>query len=81
MVNKLCGTEWGACKSSLKKLYTLKAKNSPSVEHGMAASFTAAKTYTDKLARIQNQAIMNKTGRIRSISISIMETKTVLVCT
>ena len=58
----------------LKKLYV--GRIPPVLEYGMAASFTAAKSNSCKLSRVQHQAMRMMTGAMRSTPISAMETVT-----
>jgi len=46
------------------------------MEYGMAATATAAKSHTDKIARIQNQAMRLMTGAMRTTATNQLETVT-----
>ena len=58
----------------MKKLYV--GRISPVFEYGMAASYTAAKSNSSKLSRVQHQAMRMMTGAMRSTPISAMATVT-----
>ena len=48
----------------------------PVLEYGIAATATAAKSNSDRLARLQNQAMRMMTGAMRSTPITALETAT-----
>ena len=73
-MKKLGGTQWGADQSVQKRLYVGRVR--PVMEYGMAATATAAKSHTDKIARIQNQAMRLMTGAMRTTPIKELETIT-----
>ena len=74
LMKKLAGTTWGADAQTLKKLYTGRVR--PVLEYGVTAWNTAAKSTTDKVNRVQNQALRVITGAMRSTPIQELETIT-----
>ena len=74
LIKKMSCTEWGADQNVLKKLYV--GRILPVLEYGMAASFTAAKSNSSKLSRVQHQAMRMLTGTMWSTPMLAMETVT-----
>lgn len=74
LMKKLSGTQWGADQAVLKKLYIGRVR--PVLEYGMAPTATAAKSNTDRLVRVQNQAMRIMTGAMRTTPIRELETAT-----
>lgn len=74
LMKKLSGTQWGADQRVQKRLYVGRVR--PVMEYGLAATSTAAKSHTDKIARIQNQAMRIMTGAMRTTPIKELETVT-----
>ena len=71
LMRKLAGSTWGADSQTLKKMYTGYVR--PVMEYGMTAWCTSAKSHTDRLNRIQNQASRIITGGLKSTPIIQME--------
>ena len=73
-MKKLSGTQWGADQRVQKRLYVGRVR--PVLEYCMAATATAAKSHSDKIARIQNQAMRLMTGAMRTTPINTLESIT-----
>ncbi|XP_064646246.1 uncharacterized protein LOC135499431 [Lineus longissimus] len=69
---KLSSSRWGADVTVLKKLYVGRIR--PVMEYGTTAMTNAAKSNTEKLNRVQNQAARIITGGMKSTPITAMET-------
>ena len=67
LMKKLAGTSWGADATTLKRLYTGRVR--PTLEYGITAWGTAAKSNFNKVSKIQNQATRIITGAMKSTSI------------
>ena len=73
-MKKLAGTSWGADATTLKRLYTGRAR--PTLEYGITAWGTAAKSNFNKVSKIQNQVTRIITGAMKSTPIMELETAT-----
>ena len=74
LMKKLAGTSWGADATTLKRLYTGRVR--PTLEYGITAWGTAAKSNFNKVSKIQNQATRIITGAMKSTPIMELETAT-----
>lgn len=74
LMKKLAGTTWGADLNTLKQLYVGNVRST--LEYGLSAHSTAAKTNKDKLNQIQNSALRIMTGAMKSTPITSMEATT-----
>jgi len=72
LMMKLSGSQWGADATVLRKLYVGRIR--PVMEYGITAMTNAAKSNTEKLSRVQNQAARIITGGMKSTPITAMET-------
>ena len=74
LMKKLTSTSWGADAKVLKKLYVGRVR--PTLEYGVTAWGTAAKSNFEKVSKVQNQATRTITGAMRSTPIQELETIT-----
>jgi len=74
IMKKLAGTNWGANSSVLKQVYTGNVR--PAMEYGSTAWVTAAKTNTNRLAKVQNAGMRIITGAMKTTPIHTLETTT-----
>ena len=74
LMKKLAGTTWGADLTTLKQLYVGNVRST--LEYGLTAHSTAAKTNKEKLDRIHNTGLRILTGAMKSTPIKSMEATT-----
>ena len=74
LMKKLSSTNWGADANILRKLYVGRVR--PTLEYGVTAWGTAAKSNFSKTSKVQNQATRIITGAMRSTPIQELEAVT-----
>ena len=74
VLKKLSGTRWGANSKILKTVYMEAVR--PSLEYGASAWATAAKTYTNKLDKVQNIGLKTILGAMKTTPIAELKKTT-----